>query len=142
MELPESLLEHHNDPVGYIADPGLIDAVNVALHLGQPLLVTGQPGTGKTQLAYSIAWELGLEPLLKFETKSTSVARDLFYTYDALGRFHAAQAGNGSDDVLDYLRFNALGLAIIRANEAQDVRHVVKDSAKLGKPCRSVVLID
>ena len=56
-------------------DEGLVDAVNVALMLRQPLLLTGEPGTGKTQLAFSVAWELGLDIPLVFETKSTSVAR-------------------------------------------------------------------
>lgn len=141
-ELPASLLEHHADPAGYMADPGLADAVNVALHLGQPLLLTGQPGTGKTQLANSLAWELGFEPLLKFEAKSTSVARDLFYTYDTLGRFHASHTGQGTTDSLDYIRFNALGLAIMRANDPADVAHLLPDGTQHTGKRRSVVLID
>src|SRR5215470_8454980 len=79
------------DPAGYRAEPGLIDAVNVAILLGQPLLLTGEPGTGKTQLAFSLAWELGLGEPFIFETKSTSTSRDLFYTFDSLGRFSAVQ---------------------------------------------------
>ena len=80
-----------DDPAGYIANEGLRDAVNVALTLGQPLLVTGEPGTGKTELAGSIAHELGLAAPLVFNTKSTSTARDLFYRYDSLRHFHDAQ---------------------------------------------------
>src|SRR6478672_603133 len=83
-QIPGSRRAEQTRPEGYLADPGLVDAVNVALLLGQPMLVTGEPGTGKTQLAYSLAWELGLDEPLKFETKSTSTAGDLFYTYDAL----------------------------------------------------------
>src|SRR5436853_219115 len=71
-------------PESYLSEPGLTDACNVALLLGQPLLLTGEPGTGKTQFASSLAWELGLDTPLKFETKSNSAARELFYTYDSL----------------------------------------------------------
>src|SRR5215208_7388979 len=68
----------------YKPAPGLVDAVNVALILGQPLLLTGEPGTGKTQLAYSVAWQFGKKETgndkpLSFETKSSSKASDLFY---------------------------------------------------------------
>src|ERR687896_489087 len=77
------------DPAGYKPDRGLIDAVNVALLLGQPLLLTGEPGTGKTQLANSVSRELGYGAPLLFETKSSSAARDLFYTYDTVARFQA-----------------------------------------------------
>src|SRR3954467_1256046 len=79
------------DPAGYVAEPGLRDAVNVALALGQPLLLTGEPGSGKTQLAASLAHELGQSEPLVFNTKTTSTARDLFYRYDSLAHFHDAQ---------------------------------------------------
>jgi len=61
-----------DNPAHYLADKGLRDAVNVALVLGQPLLVTGEPGTGKTQLASSVAYEVGLPSPLVFNTKTTS----------------------------------------------------------------------
>src|SRR3954451_22562947 len=92
VDLPAPWRAGHDGPQGYIADPGLVDAVNVALLLGQPLLLTGEPGTGKTQLAFSLAEQLKLGAPLKFETKSTTVASDLFYRYDALARFHAAHS--------------------------------------------------
>jgi len=140
--LPPSRRSGQDDPAGYLADAGLVDAVNVALMLGQPLLLTGEAGAGKTQLAYSVAWELGFDPPLKFETKSTSGARDLFYFYDTLGRFHAAQTGEGSQTSLDYLTYNALGLAILYANEeAAMEKYFPKDFAHGGRR-RSVVLID
>lgn len=140
--LPASAADQHRDPAGYLADAGAVDAVNVAMLLGQPLLVTGEPGTGKTQLAYSVAWELNFDPPLKFETKSTSTARDLFYTYDALGRFHAAHTGEGSQNTADYITYNALGLAILYANESASVRHLVNGDLPRRKVRRSVVLID
>jgi MoxR-like ATPase len=131
-----------NDPSGYIADAGLVDAVNVALVLGQPLLLTGEPGTGKTQFAHSLAWELGFRPPLIFETKSTSTARDLFYTYDTVGRFHSAQTGDGSQNSVDYLTYNALGAAILRANDEGDVAPWLPQGFVHGGRQRSVVLID
>lgn len=140
--LPVSRHSGLDAPDGYLADPGLVDAVNVALLLGQPLLLTGDPGTGKTQLAYRVAWELGFDEPLKFETKSTSTARELFYTYDALSRFHAIQAGEGSRKGLDYLTYRALGKAILLANPISTVADFLPENFKHNGPRRSVVLID
>lgn len=141
LELPMSPAQKHNRPDGYIADAGLIDAVNIALHLGQPLLLTGQPGTGKTQLAYSVAWELGFDEPLKFETKSTSVARDICYSYDALSHLQASQAGSKAT-TLDFIRWNAFGEAILRANDPEDVRDIYTPDGGHKEKQRSVVLID
>lgn len=142
-DLPRSNRKEFTQPDKYLADKGLIDAANVALMLGQPLLLTGEAGTGKTQFAYSLAWELGLGDPLKFETKSTSTARDLFYNYDALKRFQHIQTKQESDDVLDYITYQALGLAILRTLTPTDVKEFVKDGiSPTEKPTRSVVLID
>src|SRR5262245_44884626 len=84
-EFGKAFFSRAHEPSGYLPDTGLVDAVNVALLLGQPLLVTGEPGTGKTQLAGAIAYQLGLEEPLLFETKSTTTARDLFYAFDHVG---------------------------------------------------------
>jgi MoxR-like ATPase len=138
-----------DDPAGYRPDRGLVDAVNVALLLGKPLLLTGEPGTGKTQLAHSVAWELSTKGLLpaqsarvyKFETKSTSNSRDLFYSFDVLGRFHAVNTG-GSQNPLDFLTYNGLGQAIIQAQEVEVIESVLPPGFVHDGPRRSVVLID
>lgn len=142
LDIPARSRARQTDPAGYKADKGLIDAVNVALLLGQPLLLTGEPGTGKTQFAYSVAWELGFGSPLIFETKSTNTARDLFYGYDTLGRFHAAQIKEGSQNSLDYINYNALGIAILRSNRREDVAEWLPEGFEHDGPRRSVVLID
>ena len=73
-------------------DPGedLETAMNTALAVGLPLLLTGEPGTGKTQAAYYAAWKLGVEPVLHFQVKSDSTARDLLYSFDTVEYFHDA----------------------------------------------------
>lgn len=97
----------------YIAPNALAKAVNVALALGQPLLLTGEPGTGKTQLAHSLAFELELD-LLVFNTKSSSVATDLFYRYDSLAHFRAIQTQQGNTvKANNFITFEALGEAIL-----------------------------
>ncbi len=146
IELPPSRPTSEISPETYMPDDGLVDAVNVALLLGQPLLLTGEPGTGKTHLAYHVAWQFGL-PLFKFETKSDHKAQDLFYIYDALRHFHAAQVSKSCNldtpNAIDYLQYTALGKAIILANELEKVKKFLPSGFKHpGKPQRSVVLID
>ncbi len=141
-QLPGSRHARQTDPAGYLPDQGLVDAVNVALLLGQPLLVTGEPGVGKTQLAYSLAWELGYGEPLVFETKSTSTARDLFYGYDTVGRFHAAQTGEGSRRSLDYLTWHALGEAILQSRPREEIAQWLPEGFSHQGPRRSVVLVD
>ena len=139
---PATDLEPLTRADGYLADEGLSAAVNVALALGQPLLITGEPGTGKTQLAYSVAYELGL-PLLRFDTKTTSTARDLFYRYDALRHFQAAHAGSGGAamSAMQFIEFEALGRAILLAIGAEGDR-LPSDTLTRLEPQRSVVLVD
>lgn len=140
ISLPSSPYLQHVAPQGYIAEPGLVDAVNTALLLNEPLLLTGQPGSGKTQLAYSLAWQLGYGTPLRFQAKSTSKASDLFYTFDALARFHRSH--EGQVDALPYIRYQALGLAIMLANEPEEVAHLLPKNFLHTGRTRSVVLID
>ena len=130
-----------NDPKGYLPDEDLVAAVNVALMLGKPLLLTGEAGTGKTQLAYHLAHQLGL-PTLKFETKSNSNSKDLFYYYDHLRHFQSAQTKVGSQNSQDYITYNALGLAILRANPYDKIKQWVNQAFEQHTATRSVVLID
>lgn len=121
-----------DSPQGYRPGENLVHAVNAALLLSQPLLLTGEAGTGKTQLAHSLNWQIGFKnnsPFI-FETKSTSTARDLFYSYDTVGRFHAAQTRQGSQDNRDYITYNALGKAILFANPKSAVRDFLPNENK------------
>jgi MoxR-like ATPase len=146
IELPEPPQPLQDCP--YLPDEGLQGAVNVALYLGQPLLLTGEPGTGKTQLAYHLATQLNLGEPLKFETKSVSAARDLFYIYDALGRFHAAQASKLEEEsipqkrAVDYLTYNALGEAIVLTQPEKSVKSYLPSNFNHTGVKRSVVLLD
>ena len=110
----------------YLPDDKLKEAVDLAIALGRPLLLQGEPGCGKTRLAYAVAYALGL-PLEASYIKSTSRAQDLLYTYDAVNRLYDAQIGKEvSQDVRQYIRLGPLGRAIARAQYGR----------------RSVVLID
>jgi MoxR-like ATPase len=78
------------EPEPYIASPELIQAVNLAIYVGRPLLLEGEAGCGKTRLARALAYELGL-PYYPWPVRSTSKARDGLYNYDAILRLHDVQ---------------------------------------------------
>lgn len=146
-EIPLPVVEPNalKNPAGYRAAPGLVAAVDVAIRLGMPLLLTGEPGTGKSRLADSLAWELGLGKPLSFVVKSDTQAKELFYQFDTLGRFHAANIDADSDP-RRFLSFNALGKALLYTYPADMVRQllgvVFGNLEHPGEPRRSVVLID
>jgi MoxR-like ATPase len=95
----------------YLTNPALQAAVNCALALERPLLVKGEPGTGKTLLAEAIATALGL-PLLTWHVKSTTRAQDGLYVYDTVQRLHDSRFGDGDvKDVAHYIRWGPLGQA-------------------------------
>ncbi len=97
----------------YIADEQLMAAVNAAITLERPLLIEGEPGTGKTMLAHAVAKALGT-PLLSWHIKSTSKAVDGLYTYDVVQRLNDARFG-GKDisDIRQYIRFGPMGQAFL-----------------------------
>ncbi len=91
----------------------MIIAVNAALYLRRPLLITGKPGTGKSTLIAKVADELGLGPVIRWPIGSRSTVRGGVYDYDAVGRL---QAGKGAEPpVAAYLRLGPLGTALMAA---------------------------
>ena len=96
----------------YLASQDLRDTVNVAIDLQKPLLIKGEPGTGKTRLAEAIAASLGLE-LLVWNVKSTSKARDGLYIYDTVQRLNDARFGDKDiKDIRQYIKYGPLGRAL------------------------------
>ncbi|SNT72638.1 AAA family ATPase [Paracoccus seriniphilus] len=88
----------------YIAPPELSVAVNAAVTLQRPLLVKGEPGTGKTELARQVAAGLGL-PIIEWHVKSTTKAQQGLYEYDAVSRLRDSQLGDPRvHDVANYIR--------------------------------------
>lgn len=101
----------------YIASDELIRSVNIAAALKKPLLIKGEPGTGKTMLAQAIAKSLGME-LLIWNIKSTTKAQDGLYVYDTVQRLYDSQFGaEGVDDIAKYIRLGKLGEAFTRERQ-------------------------
>jgi MoxR-like ATPase len=93
----------------YLTSPSLEAAVNCALALERPLLVRGEPGTGKTMLAESVAAGLGLK-LIHWPVKSTTRAQDGLYVYDTVARLYDSRFGDGDvRDIKRYIRLGPLG---------------------------------
>jgi MoxR-like ATPase len=95
----------------YLASDDLLQAVDVAVALARPLLIKGEPGTGKTMLAQSVARALGFE-LLVWNVKSTTKAQDGLYVYDTVQRLYDSQFGDGDvADIGHYIKLGKLGEA-------------------------------
>lgn len=95
--------------------PGLIQAVNAALALRRPLLVTGAAGSGKSTVIEQVAAELKLGDVLRWHITSRSTLTEALYRYDALGRIHAQRLDGpgGSDDIAPFLQLGPLGTALL-----------------------------
>jgi MoxR-like ATPase len=97
----------------YVATADLMIAVNAAVTLGRPLLIKGEPGTGKTQLALEVAAGLG-RPLFEWHIKSTSKAQQGLYEYDAVSRLRDSQLGDPRvHDIGNYIRRGRLWEALV-----------------------------
>ncbi|NJQ05616.1 AAA family ATPase [Streptomyces lonarensis] len=108
----------HNE---FVPLPGLVEAVNAALLLRRPLLLTGPAGSGKSTVIEQVAVELGLGPVLRWHITSRSTLSDALYRYDALGRIHAQrlEGRDGSDDITPFLRMGPLGTALLPSKHSR-----------------------
>ncbi|MEL6942304.1 MAG: MoxR family ATPase, partial [Bacteroidota bacterium] len=142
-------IETESKTEDYILHEALESAVEVALALGQPLLLTGEPGTGKTKLAHKVAADLAsngfLSKPLVFNTKTTSTARDLLYTYDAVAHFQAVnikrEESEKTAETADFIELQALGKAIAFSKTQEVDRSKIREDLPV-QAQNSVVLID
>jgi MoxR-like ATPase len=113
LKLCDPLIEAHKDAATYRPATGLVEALDIAMLLGVPLLLTGDPGVGKTRAAHWLASRLETE-LIPFYVKSSTAGSDLLYQFDEVARFR--DGGREEPRPLAYyLRFNALGKAILHS---------------------------
>jgi MoxR-like ATPase len=97
----------------YLVTPELRDAVNVAVALEKPLLIRGEPGTGKTVLAEAVAENLVME-LLTWHIKSTSKAQEGLYMYDTVQRLNDARFGDKDiTDISRYIKYGPMGQSLL-----------------------------
>ncbi len=102
----------------YVASEELLRAANIAMVLQKPLLIKGEPGTGKTMLAEAISQALGKE-LIIWNIKSTTKAQDGLYVYDVVQRLYDSQfGGQGVDDIEKYVKLGKLGEAFTSQEQA------------------------
>lgn len=101
----------------YVTSEPLRNAVNVSIALGRPLLIRGEPGTGKTLLAHSIAQGLGKE-LITWNIKSTTKAQEGLYVYDTVQRLNDSRFGDKDvSDIRQYIKKGKLGQAFVSTEQ-------------------------
>ena len=112
--MPEEPLYTGTNTDFYVATPDVAETVNLAVHLGRPILVEGEPGCGKTRLADSIASEKNLGEPVRISVKSTTRAQDLLYRLNAIRRLQEAQNPNFENAryTWPYISLGPLGQAI------------------------------
>ena len=104
-------MEEFRGSQNYVASEELLRAANIAMVLQKPLLIKGEPGTGKTMLAQAISQALDKE-LIIWNIKSTTKAQDGLYVYDVVQRLYDSQfGGQGVDDIAKYVKLGKLGEA-------------------------------
>ncbi|MBF5033046.1 AAA family ATPase [Micromonospora sp. ANENR4] len=107
------ITEDPDEGVTFRPDPGAVNAVNAALQLRRPLLLTGRPGSGKSSLIASVARQLRLGPVLRWHITSRSTLTDALYRYDAIGRLHEHTLAGQPPSITKYLRLGPLGTALL-----------------------------
>lgn len=118
LPIPQAAASRHS-ALTYLPGKEAVRHVNAALYLRRPLLVTGPPGTGKSTLAYAVAHELMLGPVLHWPITSRVTLRDGLYEYDPLTRLYAASKHarpgrkSDADDIGGYIRLGPLGTALL-----------------------------
>ncbi|GLW52105.1 AAA family ATPase [Kitasatospora phosalacinea] len=114
---PWRRLGDHQPHRAFLPPPGLVDAVNAALYLHRPLLVTGGAGTGKSTVIEQVAAELRLGPVLKWHVTSRSTLPEALCRYDALGHIHALRIREARDEapaeIDSFLQLGPLGTALL-----------------------------
>jgi len=107
---PRTLLDFKQSAKYFRLDKNLEIAINMALAVGAPLLLTGEPGTGKTQVAYYLGWYFDDIPVFAYQVRSTSTAEDMKYDFDAVAYLRTAQgtATGKASRRQDFLRQKAL----------------------------------
>ncbi len=115
-ETPKTLGSLKESAPFFQPSEALVTAVNVALRVGAPLLLTGEPGTGKSQVAYYLAWYFDVQSaLFQLDVRSSTTAEDLIYHFDSVAYFHATHDPQRQDKAIDresFVRKGPLWLAL------------------------------